>query len=176
MEEGHEREMQQRETAHAQALRHKADLHAQKLRYREELYAKEREQAIQIRNIKEGEGPADDEPYFNVQNDIGGFDTLTREEFNDFRDKTKDRWSKVSIREPVDGGLVGGNDFREEDHVWTGSPGTGSGAVVPDQGFGDAGSTSEEDVQNSHSKMKRGKEKKKQQAQVSPRDYLEKDG
>lgn len=84
MEEVHEKKMQQRETAHAQELRHREDLHAQKLRHKEMLYAKEREQALQIRIINH-------QPYFNVENDKGGWDALSRDQFNDLRDRRKAR-------------------------------------------------------------------------------------
>lgn len=84
----------------------------------------------------------------------------------------------MGMWEPVDSELVGGNDFREEDHVWTGQSDTGSSAVVHDQDTAvelGAGSTSEEDVQRAHSNTKRGKERSKQQAQASSGDCLESD-
>ncbi|KAL9132876.1 MAG: hypothetical protein Q9175_005949 [Cornicularia normoerica] len=160
MEELHEKEMRLREDAHAQELRHGAELHAQKLLHRENLYANEREQASQMRTIKEGNSLAADEEYFNVENDIGGWDVLSREQFTDRKSKKEvggDEGSGEAIIEPRGIGLVGENNFKEEDHVRTGKPDTESSDVDPDQDRA-VGQGDEVDEQNAASKMKKGKE------------------
>lgn len=163
MEELHENEMRLREDGHAQELHHGAELHAQKLLHRENLYAKEREQASQMRTVKDENSLAADEEYFNVENDIGGWDVLSREQFTDRKSKKKvggDEGSGEALIEPRGIGLVGGNDFKEEDHVRTGKLDSGSSAVVSDQeravGQGYEALTSLVDEQNAASKMKKG--------------------
>lgn len=150
------------------------DLHAQALRHRKELFVEERDQAIQLRDVKDGKNLAADEQYFTVENDLGGWDVLSREQLNDRKGREKADGaggSGEAIREPVDAKFVGGNGFREEDHVRTGSPDTDSSAVGPDRdttvGQSDGASASEEDVQSAHSKMERWKGRAKRQAQVS---------